>query len=76
MTAERIRQLRNAEPFQPFCICMNDGQNFEIQFPESIGISPRDDTVVVVVEVGDFNILVISQIREIIVGTAVATASN
>ena len=33
-------------------------------------------TVVVVVAVGDFSILEISQMKEIIVGTATATTSN
>ena len=75
MTAERLRKLRNENPFQPFCIWMSDGQNFEVTEPEHLAISPRDDTVLVVVAVGDFNILEIAQMKEVIVGTAAATTS-
>ena len=73
MTAEHLRKLRNADPFEPFCICMSDGQHIEINQPELIAISPCDDTVALFHDDGEFSILKIPHIKDVLVGTVAAT---
>ena len=76
MIVEHLRKLRNAHPFEPFCISMSDGRNFEIQLPESMAISPCDDTVVVIEADGEFSILDIPLMKEVFVGTAATLPSQ
>lgn len=44
MTVERLRDFKNADPFRPFTIHMNDGSKFAIKDPESLVVH-KDWTV-------------------------------
>jgi len=44
MTADRLRDFKNAVPFKPFTIHMSDGSEFEIDDPESLVVH-KDWTV-------------------------------
>ena len=47
MTIQQLRELRNAQPFQPFVIHLADGRQVPVQHPEFIMWSPSGRTVVV-----------------------------
>jgi hypothetical protein len=38
MNAEQIIQLKNAQPFQPFRIVINDGRAFDVRFPDALWV--------------------------------------
>jgi hypothetical protein len=50
MDIAKVRQLRTAEPFKPFTLRLSDGRRFTVVEPYYIGISPRQDLVLVVTE--------------------------
>lgn len=62
--ANQLRVLRNAFPFQPFAVCMNNGHRYEVTQPEFMAISPVNDTFIVVDD-DDAHILDIPHIQEI-----------
>jgi hypothetical protein len=39
-TIDRLRTFRNAEPFVPFVIVIDDGRRFLVDKPYRVGISP------------------------------------
>jgi hypothetical protein len=45
MTIERLRELYTAEPFQPFAICLADGQRLEIPHREFLAWEPQGRTI-------------------------------
>ena len=47
MTTERIRELGNAQPFQPFAIHLADGRSIPVLHREFMMLSPSGRTVVV-----------------------------
>ena len=46
----RIRELVQTVPFQPFVIHMADGRKFQINHPDFVFASPKDQSWVIVVE--------------------------
>jgi hypothetical protein len=48
MTIERIREMYNARPFQPFVIHLADGRSVPVQHREFIMSVPSGRTVIVV----------------------------
>jgi hypothetical protein len=48
MTVDQIRALRNAQPFKPFTLMLDDGRQFHIEASYYLGISPREDLVLAV----------------------------
>ena len=48
MEVGKVRQLRTAEPFQPFTLTLADGRRFNVIEPYYIAISPKQDLVLVV----------------------------
>lgn len=63
--ADQLRVLRNADPFQPFSVCMNDGHRYEVTQPEYVAVSPVNDTFIVSDD-EDAHILDIPLIKEIL----------
>ncbi|MCZ7646304.1 MAG: hypothetical protein M5U26_13645 [Planctomycetota bacterium] len=57
MTVERIRQLYNARPFQPFIMHLADGRGIPVEHPEWMHISPNLRTVVVEQRTGTMNVI-------------------
>jgi hypothetical protein len=47
MTSERIRELYDAQPFQPFVIHTADGRKLMVQHKEFVAFAPSGRTVVV-----------------------------
>ena len=48
MELERIRQGRNATPFRPFTLVLDDGREFLVEEPYYVGFSPKGDLVLAV----------------------------
>ena len=57
MTAEQLRNARDAVPFRPFSIRMADGRAFRVIHRDYISISPSGRTVVVYLNDEAFNVL-------------------
>ena len=57
MTIDQFRQLRDAEPFQPFTIHLADGRNVPVHHPEFVAASPSGRTVIVYQPDDSFNII-------------------
>ncbi len=47
MSIEEIRTLRNAKPFEPFDLVMNDGRAVHVEWPLGIACSPTGKFVAV-----------------------------
>ena len=47
MTIERIRELYNAQPFQPFTMHLADGRALVVQHREFMSMSPSGRAIVV-----------------------------
>jgi hypothetical protein len=47
MTIEQLRNLYNAQPFQPFVMHLADGRQIPVQYREFIATAPSGRTVVV-----------------------------
>jgi hypothetical protein len=47
MTIDKLRDLHQARPFQPFVIYLADGRNFPVVHPEFLSMSPKERTIVV-----------------------------
>ncbi len=47
MTLDRLRELYQAKPFQPFAIHLADGRNVTVKSPEFMSFSPTGRTIVV-----------------------------
>ena len=47
MTIERVRELFNAQPFQPFVMHLADGREISVHHREFMAMSPSGRTVVV-----------------------------
>ena len=41
MTIQKIRELRHAEPFNPFVLHLPDGRNVAVEHPDFMALSPR-----------------------------------
>lgn len=57
MTIEQIRNLYNAQPFQPFVIHLADGRSVPVHHREFIMSAPSGRTVVVAQPDDTFNII-------------------
>jgi hypothetical protein len=47
MTIEKIRELYDAQPFQPFVIHMADGRKLEVRHPDFVAAAPSGRTIIV-----------------------------
>ncbi len=57
MTTQEFRNVFEAQPFQPFTICLADGRQIPIQHQEFAMLSPKGRTVIVYQEDGSFQVL-------------------
>ena len=57
MTIERIRDLYNAQPFQPFVIHLADGREIPVSHREFIMAAPSGRTIVVMQPDDSMNII-------------------
>ncbi len=48
MTIEKLRQIHQSQPFQPFTMYFADGGRLHVSHPESLAYSPSGRTIVVV----------------------------
>jgi hypothetical protein len=48
MDVKQIRALRDAEPFKPFVLTLDDGRQFFIEAHYYLGISPKENLVLAV----------------------------
>ena len=65
MTSERLRQFVRARPFRPFRVVMTNGQVYDVNHPEFLAVSPRDDTAVVYQDNGDLSVLDVLLMTEV-----------
>jgi hypothetical protein len=47
MDVEKIRSMRNADPFRPFLLALDDGRQFLIDKPYYLAVSPKRDLLLV-----------------------------
>jgi hypothetical protein len=45
MTIDKVREVYNARPFQPFVMHLADGRNLMVQHPENLASSPSGRTI-------------------------------
>jgi hypothetical protein len=57
MTIEQLRNLYNAQPFQPFLMHLADGRNIPVRHREFLMPSPSGRTVIVYQPDDSFNII-------------------
>jgi hypothetical protein len=66
MTSERLRDFKNAVPFRPFSIHMNDGSKFDIKDPESLVVH-KDWTMdaIVLLPRGRFSFVYLKNVTDV-----------
>jgi hypothetical protein len=57
MTIERVRELHNAQPFQPFIIHLADGREIPVLHREFMMTAPSGRTIVVFQPTDQMNII-------------------
>jgi hypothetical protein len=57
VTVEQLRQLRHAQPFQPFTMHLADGRQIPVRHPELVATSPSGRTIIVCQPDDSFNIV-------------------
>ncbi len=57
MRVEDVRNLYQAEPFQPFTLHLDDGRELPVRHREFISLAPSGRTVIVYQPNDDFNIV-------------------
>ena len=76
MTSQRLRKLVTAQPFRPFCVCMSNGQVYDVKHPEFVAVSPRDDIALLFHDDGEYSILDLLLMTEIKVGASESAQAN
>lgn len=57
MTADDVRKLYWAEPFQPFQLVLDDGREILVPRRDSLSISPANHRIIVADRIEDFEII-------------------
>lgn len=57
MTIEQLRNLYNAQPFQPFVIHLADGREIPVRHREFIATAPSGRTIIIYQPDDSFNII-------------------
>ncbi|MEX2170407.1 MAG: hypothetical protein WD851_13920 [Pirellulales bacterium] len=65
MTIEQLRNVHNANPFQPFTLHLADGRSFRVPHRDFLSHSPAGRTVIVYGEGENFSILDLLLVTEV-----------
>jgi hypothetical protein len=65
MNADRIRELRRADPFKPFYLVMDDGRKLPVEHPVYLGVSPTGKSLAYAAPQGGFDFLAVGTVRDI-----------
>jgi hypothetical protein len=65
MTADDLRDAREAVPFQPFTIRLPDGRFFRIHHRDYLSLSPDGRTAIVFKDAGGHHVLDLNLIHEL-----------
>jgi hypothetical protein len=57
MTASMIREMLHATPFRPFQVLTSDGNQWPVDHPDFLSISPASDVVVIYKPKGGFTVI-------------------
>jgi len=67
MDIEKIRQLRNADPYQPFRLVMSDGRKLPVKKPYHLAISPIKTSLVHASARGGFEFISIKNVIDAVI---------
>ena len=67
MDAERIRQLRRADPFLPFTLVMQDGSRYAVRQSYHLGLSPDGRALMYSAPDGSTMTLAASAVADVVV---------
>jgi hypothetical protein len=76
MTIEQIRNVYNAQAFQPFIIHLADGRQIPVRHRDFIMPAPSGRTVIVYQPDDSFNIIGLLLVTDLGVGSAAASGVN
>ena len=76
MTIDRVRELYNAQPFQPFAVRMRDGRRIAVAKRENIGRGPLGYTIAVFAPDDSLHILEVAAIKDLERNADVAVGEN
>lgn len=62
MSIDEIRGFRNAQPFHPFTLLLNDGRLLRVELPQRIALAP-DDRRIAVYQGDRLSLIEIEQVR-------------
>jgi hypothetical protein len=74
MTIEQLRAVHQAQPFQPFTICLADGTSYHVPHRDFLSHSPSGRTVIVYHPDDSFSIVDLLLVTELKVNGSAATA--
>ena len=57
MTIEQLQKMHQAQPFQPFDLCLADGRTLPVNHPEFLSRTPNGRTVAVGLDDGSHEIV-------------------
>jgi len=76
VTIEQLKNVHQAQPFQPFTLHMCDGRSMHVPHPEFLSHSPSGRTVVVYQSDDNFSIVDLLLVNQLEIQRASASGSN
>ena len=70
MTIDKVRQLYDARPFQPFTIHLADGRAIVVEHPEFVAQAPSGRTLIIYQPDDSFNIIDLLLVTDLEVKTS------
>ena len=67
MTADEIRAIHRADPFQPFKVRLKDGREFHVPLRMCFGVHPMGETAAVALPEDAFEVFDVEDIEEILI---------
>jgi hypothetical protein len=65
MTADQFRNVRTADPFQPFTIQIAGGRTYKVQHRDFVSQSPGGRTIIVYHQAESFSIVDLALVTEV-----------
>jgi hypothetical protein len=76
MTVEQLKNVHQAQPFQPFTFHMCDGRSLHVPHPEFLSHSPSDRTVIVYQDGDNFSVVDLLLVNQLEIQRSTSNGSN
>lgn len=74
MEIDKLRMLRLAEPFKPFCLIMKSGEQLPVEFPRWLSIAPNGKRVAYSPPMGGVQFISVDDLADAVVNENLSTS--